>query len=189
MATRRAGLVAGLAVALYPPLIANDVVPLSEPVSLVLILGLVLALGRRRVVLAGVLCGLLVLARPSAQGVALVVGAWLIWQLGPKRCAQFLMVTGLVIAPWVVRNWVQLGSPVLVTSNGFNEAAMYSPAARQNGAFVDPVCNPAFDRSAWPSSTRSAGSATSSTWPSTRCASTRARSRGSWCATPRPSSS
>jgi 4-amino-4-deoxy-L-arabinose transferase-like glycosyltransferase len=146
VANRRAGLVAGLAVALYPPLIANDVVLLSEPVSLLLILGMVLALGRRRVALAGVLCGLLILARPSAQGIALVVGAWLIWQVGWRRCAQFLVVAGLVISPWVVRNWVQMGSPVLVTSNGYNEAAIYSPVARQAGGFVDPVFNPAFAR-------------------------------------------
>jgi hypothetical protein len=93
-----------------------------------------------------VLCGLLILARPSAQGVALVVAIWLIWQLGWKRCAQFLIVAGVVIAPWVVRNWVQLGSPVLVTSNGYNEAAIYSPAARARDAFVDPVFDPAFAR-------------------------------------------
>ena len=38
------------------------------------------------------------------------------------------------------------GSPVLVTSNGFNLAAMYSPAAEARGAFVDPVYDPSFDR-------------------------------------------
>ncbi len=144
VATRRAGLLAGLAVALYPPLIANDVVLLSEPVSLLLILALVLALGRRRVVLAGVLCGLLILARPSAQGIAVVVAGWLIWQMGWKRSATFLIAAGVTITPWVVRNWVQLGSPLLVTSNGYNEAAIYSPAARAHNGFVDPISDPAF---------------------------------------------
>ena len=32
-----------------------------------------------------------------------------------------------------------LGAPVLVTSNGFNAAASYSPQARDTGSFVDAV--------------------------------------------------
>jgi 4-amino-4-deoxy-L-arabinose transferase-like glycosyltransferase len=142
VATRRAGLVAGLIVAVYPPLLANDTVLLAESVSLLLLLAVLLALHRRRILAGGALCGLLILARPSAQGVAVVVAAWVLWQVGWRRALAFLAVVGLVVAPWVVRNWVQLGSPVLVTSNGFNLAAMYSPAARQQGGFVDPV----FDR-------------------------------------------
>jgi 4-amino-4-deoxy-L-arabinose transferase-like glycosyltransferase len=144
IATRRAGLLAGLIVALYPPLLANDTVLLTESVSLLLMLALLLALHRRRVVGGAVLCGLLILARPSAQGVAVVVAAWVLWQVGWRRALSFVGIVGLVVAPWVVRNWVQLGSPVLVTSNGFNLAAMYSPAARARGAFVDPVFDPAF---------------------------------------------
>jgi hypothetical protein len=144
VATRRAGLVAGLVVAVYPPLLANDTVLLTEPVSLLLMLGLLLVLRRRHVLVGGLLCGLLVLARPSAQGVVVIVAAWVLWQMGWRRALSFVAVVGLVIAPWIVRNWVQLGSPVLVTSNGFNLAAMYSPAARARGAFVDPVFDPSF---------------------------------------------
>jgi len=144
VATPRAGLIAGLAVALYPPLLANDVVLLSEPVSLLLILGLVLALGRRRIALGGVLCGLLILSRPSAQGIAAVVVFWLLWQVGWKRALRFSLVVAVVILPWIARNWIQVGSPVLVTSNGFNLAATYSPAARQQHGFVDPVFDPRF---------------------------------------------
>ena len=101
---------------------------------------------RRQVLWGAALCGLLILARPSAQGVALVVAAWVLWQVGWRRALAFIGIVGLVIAPWIVRNWVQLGSPVLVTSNGFNLAAMYSPAARAHGAFVDPVFDPSFQR-------------------------------------------
>jgi 4-amino-4-deoxy-L-arabinose transferase-like glycosyltransferase len=146
VANRRAGLIAGLAVALYPPLMANDVALLTEPLSLLLVLSMVLALGRRRPLVAAVLCGLLILARPSAQGIALVVAAWLIWQVGWRTALRFVVIAGLVVVPWVVRNWVQLGSPLLVTSNGFNLAAMYSPAARARGSFVDPVYDPSFDK-------------------------------------------
>ena len=119
---------------------------LTEPLSLVLILGLLLALDARRVLLAGALCGLLVLARPSAQGIAVVVGLWVLWSFGLRRCLQFVGLAIVVVAPWIVRNWVQIGSPVLVTSNGFNLAAMYSPAAEATGAFVDPVYDPSFDK-------------------------------------------
>ena len=145
VASRRAGVIAGVVVALYPPLLANDTVLLTEPLSLLIMLAMLLTLHRRRALLGAVLCGLLVLARPSAQGVVVVVAAWVLWQTGWKRALSFVAVVGLVIAPWVVRNWIQLGSPVLVTSNGFNLAAMYSPAARAHGSFVDPVYDPSFD--------------------------------------------
>ena len=144
LANVRAGLLAGFCVACYPPLIANDVTLLSEPLSLGLLLGLVLALSERRVLLGGALCGLLVLTRPSAQGIALVALLWVLTQVGWRRSLGFLAVTALVVTPWLVRNWIQLGSPILVTSNGFNLAAMYSPEAKAEGHFVDPVFNPAF---------------------------------------------
>src|SRR5207302_6631986 len=79
IATPRAGVAAALIAAVYPPLLANDVALLTEPLALLLLLGMVLALGRRNVVWGGVLCGLLVLTRASAQGVALVVGVWVLW--------------------------------------------------------------------------------------------------------------
>ncbi len=47
-----------------------------------------------------------------------------------------------VVAPWIGRNWVQLGNPVLVTSN---YAALYSPTADERDAFTDPLKSPAFD--------------------------------------------
>ena len=131
--------------ACYPPLIANDVVLLTEPLSLALVLGVVLALSDRRIVVGGVLCGLLVLTRPSAQGIALVVAIWLVTQVGWARALAFLAISVLVVTPWIVRNWVQLGAPVLVTSNGFNMAAIYSPEANADQHFVDPVFDRRFD--------------------------------------------
>jgi 4-amino-4-deoxy-L-arabinose transferase-like glycosyltransferase len=144
LANRRAGLLAGLVLAVYPPLVVNDVVLLSEPLSLLLLLSLVLALAARRPALAGVATGLLVLTKPSAQAVALIVAIWILWQLGWRRMVRFGVVVALVVAPWIVRNWLQVGSPVLVTSNGFNLAAIYSPQARARGSFVDPVYDPSF---------------------------------------------
>ena len=145
VAGRWAGIVCGLAVALYPPLVANDVVLLSEPLGLVILLGLALALQHDRILLAGVLCGLLLLERPSAQVTVIVVALWVLWRVSWKAALRLTLVAALVVAPWVVRNWIQLGAPVLVTSNGFNLAAMYSPQARASDSFVDPVFDPRFD--------------------------------------------
>jgi 4-amino-4-deoxy-L-arabinose transferase-like glycosyltransferase len=100
-----AGLVAGALVAVYPPLLANDTVLLTEPLSLALLLGMVLALTGRRWLVAGVLLGLLVLARPSAQYLVVVVVVWLLWQIGWRRALGCAGVAALVVSPWVVRNW------------------------------------------------------------------------------------
>jgi hypothetical protein len=140
-----AGLVAGLAVAAYPPLVANDLALLSEPLSLVLLLGTVLALLHRRWAGAAVLTGLLVLTRPSAQFLVVVLGGWVLWRLGWRRALGFAGIALLVVTPWVVRNWVQLGSPLYVTSNGFTLAAVYSAQAQQADRFLDPIAEPEFD--------------------------------------------
>src|SRR2546421_9538430 len=81
-AGRRGGVAAGIAVAVYPPLLANDIVVLSEPLSLALLLGMILLLVHDRAAWAGLACGLLVLTRPSAQLLVVVVAAWLVWRMG-----------------------------------------------------------------------------------------------------------
>jgi hypothetical protein len=139
-----AGLVAGLAVAVYLPLVADDVTLLTESLSMALLAGTLLFLIDRRPVLAGLTSGLLILTRPSAQGFAVVAALWVWWTLGWRRALYFLAVVALLFAGWVVRNEIQLGSPVTFTSNGFNLAAMYSKQAQQTGGFVDPVFDPRF---------------------------------------------
>jgi hypothetical protein len=139
-----AGLVAGVAVAIYVPLLVNDVMLLTESLSMVLLVGTLLLLVDRRPVLAGATSGLLILTRPSAQGFAVVVALWLWWTIGWRRALYFLGVVALLVAAWVIRNEIQLGSWVTYTSNGFNLAAMYSKPAQQNGDFVNPVYDPRF---------------------------------------------
>ena len=143
---RTAALAAGVAASLYPPLIANDTTLLSEPLSLVLLLAVVILLLDRRVEWAAVLSGVLVLTRPSAQAFAVVLAAWIVWRIGWKSALRYAALVLLVVAPWVARNWLVAGEPVLVTSNGFNLAAVYSPTAQQEDGFVDPVYNPAFQQ-------------------------------------------
>lgn len=152
IATRVGGRFAGVAAAalatVYPPLLANDGPPLAEPLSLVLVLGMVLVLLRERsgwVEWAGVLCGLLVLTRPSAQLLVPVLALWVLRRAGWRRALVFGAIAVLVIAPWVARNAAVFGHPVLVTSNGFNLAAVWSPTALAQGGFVDPVYDERFE--------------------------------------------
>ena len=146
MAGERAGVVTGLLAAVYPPLIFNDGLPLSEPLGLLLLVATVLLLVDHRAAWAGVTSGLLLLTRPTAQFFVLVLVMWIVWRLGWKRAAYFVMCTIVVVTPWLARNWVRLGTPVLVTSNGFNLSAIYSPEAKATGGFVDGFFDPRFAR-------------------------------------------
>lgn len=159
---RRTALVAAALVAVFPPLVANDVVLLTEPLSLALLLAGALLLFRRHAVAAGLVIGLLALSRTSGQLVLPVVAGWVWWQLGWRRALGFAAAGLLVLAPWAVRNWVQLGTPTLATSNGFNLAAVYSEPARAHGGFVDAVYESEFaeyrmlqfDEAAWDAALR-----------------------------------
>ncbi len=139
-----AGLLTGLLVAVYPPLVFNDGVPLSEPLGLALLLVTLLLLMQRRTALAGVAIGLLTLTRPSGQFAAVVLAGWVLWRLGWRPALSYLACLALVVSPWMVRNWARLGSPVLVTSTGFTLNAVYSPEAKATGGFVDAVFSPRF---------------------------------------------
>ncbi len=146
ISTPLAALVAGLCMALYPALIANDTVLLTESLSLALLAGVLLALAVRRWPLAAMLCGMLILTRASAQYLMFPLALWVLWQLGWRRALGFLVIIAAVLSPWFIRNQIQLGSPYFVTSNGFNLAGTYSPAARESQRFVDPVIDDRFKR-------------------------------------------
>ena len=146
ISTPRAALVAGLCMSLYPPLLANDTVLLTEAMSLALLAGLLLALAARRWPIAAVVCGLLILTRASAQYLVIVGALWVLWQLGWKRALGFGAIVVAVVSPWFIRNQIQLGSALYVTSNGFNLAGTYSPAARESQRFVDPVIDDRFEQ-------------------------------------------
>jgi hypothetical protein len=77
--------------------------------------------------LTGLVFGLCVLSRPTfwIAGVLLVIATW-ITNCRPSenrsRCLQAGAWTGvgvlLCVVPWAVRNWIQLGHPVLMTTHG-----------------------------------------------------------------------
>lgn len=136
---------AAVLVAVFPPLIANDTVPLAESLSLIMLVVLADLVVRERWMLAGAIVGLLVLTRASAQGLLLLVVAWAFVTVGWKRALTVTAVAVLLVAPWVARNRAAVGTTEVVTSNGFNLAAMYSAEAQRLGAFVDPVHDAGFD--------------------------------------------
>lgn len=141
---RDAGWIAGASSAVFPPLLANDGVPLSEPLGLLMMLLALWALLAGRLGSAGVACALVVLTRPSAQLLVPLI-ALVIWrQVGLRRALAFTGAAVIVVAPWVLRNESIFNEPVIVTSNGFNLAAIYSPVALRAGHFVDPVLDPRF---------------------------------------------
>lgn len=139
IAGERAGLVAGLAVAVVPSLVANDTITMTESLGLLLSLGVLLALLDDRAVLAGALAGLLLLTRPNAYLVLAVVVVTLWRSVGWRRALLALVTCALLVAPWMMRNAIVVGTPKLVTSDGFTMAAMYGPPAIRTGGFMDPT--------------------------------------------------
>ncbi|MFL5911737.1 MAG: hypothetical protein ACJ768_14330 [Gaiellaceae bacterium] len=144
LAGRTAGVVTGIVTAVYAPLVFNDGPPLSEPLGLLLLLAITLLLLDRRAAWAGAASGLLVLTRASAQVFVVVLAGWVLWRLGWRRALSYAVCLTLVLAPWVIRNWYRFGTPVVVTSNGFNLNAIYSPESKASGGFVDGFFDPRF---------------------------------------------
>ncbi len=144
LAGQTAGVVAGVVAAVYLPLVFNDGPPLSEPLGLLLLLTIALLLLDRRAGWAGTASGLLVMTRSSAQLFVVVLALWVLWRLGWRRALSYGVCLTVVLLPWVIRNWQRFGTPVVVTSNGFNLNAIYSPEAKASGGFVDGFFDPRF---------------------------------------------
>ena len=144
--TLLAASIASFCVAMMPNLVANDVNALSDTLSLCFLLGVMLAVLAQRWWTTGVLLGLLILTRPSTQVFVLAFIVWVVVIARWKALGKVLLATGLIVSPWIIRNWVEFGSPVYVSSNGFNWAAIYSLPAQANGDFTDPIYDHAWDK-------------------------------------------
>jgi 4-amino-4-deoxy-L-arabinose transferase-like glycosyltransferase len=141
---RRVALVSAALAAVFPPLVTLGAALLSEPLFLVIELGLVLAvLAFRRsadwrfAAAAGLLAGLGALTR--ANGVLLVipaiVGVWTARPLLGRRAlvapAAVLLAAALAIAPWTVRNAFVFDRFVPVsTQAGFGLSGTYNDISR-----------------------------------------------------------
>ncbi|MGN6692563.1 MAG: ArnT family glycosyltransferase [Aquihabitans sp.] len=142
---RWAGYAAAGLVALYPPLLANDTITLTEPLALFLLLAAILLLDDGRFVGAGVTVGLLLLTRPNGYLVVAILAVWA-WQRAGLR--KGLVVGGtalLVLLPWLVRNQIQVGTFRPTTSDGFTIAAVWGKPAQEVDHFVDPVYSDRYD--------------------------------------------
>ena len=129
---RRVGLIAMAIAAVYVPWITLGGSLMSEPLFVLLMLGALLLASRRLAVAAGVVAGLAVLTR--ANGLILLVPlALLVWaprrSLGPP--AALVAVALLVVAPWTIRNAIELRAFVPVTTQfGTAMAGTYNDEAR-----------------------------------------------------------
>jgi hypothetical protein len=128
------GLLSGLFYAAYPYLLFQNLTLIDTPLFMALLYGFlagvvvladVRAGDRRGPVLAvgaGVLLGLLGLARPNAALFALMAGGWLLarvgWRAGLGRLVPMGAAAALVLAPWLVRSALLFGTFVPVALNG-----------------------------------------------------------------------
>lgn len=147
--SRSAGLLGGLGLAVYLPLIYYTGLAFSETLFLFFLMAAVYYLYRlartqavRDAAAAGFLLGLATLTRPVSLLVPVLVlpWYWLLWgrRLRPVLGRVLLMgaVLLLTLLPWVVRNYIVTGDLVLVDVNGgINFYIGHNE--RANGTWVD----------------------------------------------------
>jgi 4-amino-4-deoxy-L-arabinose transferase-like glycosyltransferase len=157
VAGRRAALVAAGVAAIYPSFVAADGALMSESLFGLLVAGAMLQALRQRdrpsalgAVLLGVLIGAAALTRSEALLLVPLLG-WTVL-LPPARgrrlalAALLLVATALTLAPWVVRNQIEFGQPVLSTNEGTTLAGANCDAAyfgSEIGDFVVTCLGPA----------------------------------------------
>lgn len=128
-----AGLLAGALVATYPTYIENNAQLLSEPLAAFLLtgglLGVLWAAERRSLlswVVPGLAFGALTLTRPEYQAITFAFAALVLWRVwrdvgamrGVAAAAVVIVAAALVVAPWMVRNRLELGKWVPVSTGG-----------------------------------------------------------------------
>jgi 4-amino-4-deoxy-L-arabinose transferase-like glycosyltransferase len=163
----RVALVAGVMAAVFPPFVLNGITLLSEPLFVVLELSAVLAVLRARrpgagvgwVVAAGALCGLAFLTRANALALVLVLALALrepgsLRSIRAWRAPALLVVcAALVVAPWTIRNAVEFGRFIPVsTQDGFTLAGTYNATSEARDAIwipanIDPAMRALLDQS------------------------------------------
>jgi 4-amino-4-deoxy-L-arabinose transferase-like glycosyltransferase len=129
---RRIGLIAMAIAAVYVPWITLGATLMSEPLFVALMLGALVLASRRLAAAAGLVAGLAILTR--ANGLILLVPlALVVWaparSLGPP--AVLIAVALAVVAPWTIRNAIELRAFVPVTTQfGTALAGTYNDQAR-----------------------------------------------------------
>jgi 4-amino-4-deoxy-L-arabinose transferase-like glycosyltransferase len=133
LAGARAGRVAALIAACYPPLVWVAAYGFSEaiawPLGLLAAWQFDRAAGEsaddeapRRYWLAGLACGvfagLTALVRPASLFFLFVAGAWLVWRRRLALAVSLAIGACVAIGPWTIRNGVHYGRPVLIATEG-----------------------------------------------------------------------
>jgi hypothetical protein len=128
-----AAVIAASLAAVYPPLVWICAYTLSEAIYSALALGAVLLLdvgmdhadrtrsgraGGMHALLAGLLCGLAVLTRPSMLFFLPLAGWWLVRRRRGVMAVALIAASVAVLAPWTARNVRTYGRFVLVASEG-----------------------------------------------------------------------
>ena len=125
-----AGLVGAVAVAVYPALLEYQGMLMGEPLAATLLSGAVLAMlwapdGPARWLLPGALLGALVLVRPEYLAISIPIAVVIFalagresWKRGLAQATVLLAGMALVVAPWTVRNAVELERFVPVSTGG-----------------------------------------------------------------------
>jgi 4-amino-4-deoxy-L-arabinose transferase-like glycosyltransferase len=126
---RAVGIVAGLIVACYPEYVIYSGLGASENlmVPLLLLFCVVMAgapggrLTPKRGLAAGVVLGLAMLVRSTALPVPILFAGYVVLRdrRALRGAAVMLAVATLVAAPWVARNRVVMGAPVMSTNGGY----------------------------------------------------------------------
>jgi hypothetical protein len=157
-------LLAGLFVAFDPLLVRYVSLPMTETVCTLLVTLLLLLLAGRldnwpRIITTGAVFGLCALCRPTVWAFAVLMLVWILSRrfvsrrprdgatadstrsspaLGALwRTLLLALGCGVVVGPWVVRNWIVFGHPVLNTTHGGytlllgNNPRFYAEVVRQ----------------------------------------------------------
>ena len=119
----RAAVLAAVVATLSPYLVWHDVHVnreiVDQPLAVALVLLAIVAAERRSWPLAaaaGAVAGLAVLGNARLVGVPLVLAGFLLWRrAGAAAAASVVAASALVVAPWVVRNEVQVGCAAITT--------------------------------------------------------------------------
>ncbi len=141
---RRTALLAAALAAVFPPLVLLGRDLFSEALFIALELGAVLcvlefrrARGLRWAAAAGLLCGLAALTRNPGPALAIpaIIGLWVLRPRLSRRAVAAPAVAAscmvLVVLPWTVRNAVEFGRFIPVTSGtGFALAGTYNELSR-----------------------------------------------------------
>ena len=132
---RRAAMVAASISAVYPFFVYYSAQLLTETLFMLLILAVFAVLLKAAESpsalwhsLLGVLVGLAALCRAEAFYAGLALIAWAAWKTNVRLAAVGLVCVALVMAPWVARNQLTFGAPILTTTKlGYNLYKYYHP--------------------------------------------------------------